>query len=147
MKEYTSYKSTAKQLTNTLRKSLFCKSNKQQQQQQLQSMQLPFQKHPHHHLLSSQSSKHKPINVKLDSLVNESNYELPVRNSTNESFVNGNEHLIEKPMSTNDILGTSLHTSQMTSSKKQVSSPTILTNLPDELVQKQEGVTCHQAIK
>lgn len=142
MKEYTSYKSTAKQLSNTLRKSLFCKSNKQQ------SMQLPIQftqqQQQQHH--SSQSSKYKSINVQLDSLVNQSDYDLPIRNSTNESLVNANEHLNQKPMSTNDILGTmSSHTSQMTSSKKQVSSPTILNAQDGVHVQDQD--TNHQTIK
>ncbi len=40
MKEYTNYKSAAKQFTNTLKKSLFCKPTSKQTRQQLQQQEL-----------------------------------------------------------------------------------------------------------
>jgi hypothetical protein len=153
MKEYTSYKSTAKQLSNTLRKSLFCKSNKQQSMHlplQLQSQQHHQQHHQQQQPQPQQhhSSKYKSINVQLDSLVNQSDYDLPIRNGTNESIVNAHEHLNAlKPMSANDILGAvTLHTSQMASSKKQVSSPTILNPQEAFGLHLQNGVN-HQTVK
>jgi len=113
-------------------------------------MQLPLQipqQQQQQHQQQHHSSKYKSINVQLDSLVNQSDYDLPIRNGTNESIVNANEHLNQKPMSTNDILGTiTSHTSQMASSKKQVSSPTIL-NPQDGLVRfhLQNGAAVHQS--